>query len=86
MKKKFGNRYVDERLLNICIYGADEYTELMFPEDAKKDRLVAIAELERLIEEFKDTGDKESYDCAVEKLERAKKCYAGFIDFLDGKY
>ena len=82
MKRKLADgKYIDVRVLGSFTGWYDEYAEIYFPEEAKKDRLAAIAKLEELIEEFRDT-DKDSYEYAVEKLVLAKAAYDNFVDFM----
>lgn len=72
---------IDTRIFGMIIGWADEYAEIYFPEEAKKGRLAQIAEIEKLIEEFRDT-DKDSYEYAIEKLAAAKAAYDDFVEFM----
>ena len=72
---------LDTRILGIGIGWYDEYAEIYFPEEAKKDRLAKIAEIEKLIEEFRDT-DRDSYEYAIEELALHKAAYNDFVEFM----
>ena len=72
---------IDTRILRIHIGWYDEYAEIYFPEEAKKDRLADIAEIEKLIEEFRDT-DRDSYEYAIEQLALHKASYNNFVEFM----
>lgn len=72
---------IDTRIFGKSFGWADEYAEIYFPEEAKKDRLAKIAEVEKLIEEFRDT-DKDSYEYAIEWLAAAKASYDNFVEFM----
>ena len=81
MKRRMADGTVlDTRLLKGFIGWADEYAEMYLPEEAKRDRLAQIAELESLIEEFRDT-DKDSYEFAISILKHAKGAFNEFVGY-----
>ena len=81
MKRRMADgTMIDTRLLKEFIGWADEYAEMYLPEEAKRDRLAQIAELESLIEEFRDT-DKDSYEFAISILKHAKGAFNEFVGY-----
>lgn len=81
MKRRMADGTVlDTRLLKGFCGCADDYAEMYNPEEAKRDRLAQIAELESLIEEFRDT-DKDSYEFAVETLKLAKGSFNRIVGY-----
>ena len=81
MKRRMADgKMIDTRLLREFCGWADEYAEMYLPEEAKRDRLAQIAELESLIEEFRNT-DKDSFDFAVRTLKHAKGAYNEFVGY-----
>lgn len=85
-RKMIDGTELDVRVLGSLFGFADEYYEYYFPNEAKKERLEQIENIKALIEEFKETGDKDSLKYAENILKLAESSYENFIKTIYEKF